>query len=118
MPKPRTRAEAAAYMREYRARKRADATTGAPVDVQDLAALESPDAAWRRMHPSAALVELARSLPDMEPDDGADFIPPHSGALAAPDARWRQFAPRIAFGSLSANIAATLTPEYAYSGAK
>ena len=96
MPKQRTREEAAAYMREYRARKR------------QLAALDSPDAAWRRMHPSAALVELARSLPDMKPIDGADIIPPRPGTLAAPDARWRTLGPRIAFGSLCANIAATL----------
>ena len=45
MPKPRTRAENAVYMREYRARKRAEATTAATVDVQDLAALAEPSAA-------------------------------------------------------------------------
>ena len=93
MPK-RARAE---YMRSYRLRRK-------------LAAVEGPDAAWRRMHPIAALVELARSLPNVEPDDGFLVIPPRPGTLAADDARWRQLAPRIAFGSLSANIAATLMP--------
>ena len=94
MPK-RDRAE---YMRSYRLRRK-------------LAAVEGPDAAWRRMHPSAALVELVRSLPDMEPDDGVDIIPPRPGTLTAPDARWRTLAPRVAFGSLTANIAATIAPE-------
>ena len=72
MPK-RARAE---YMRSYRLRRK-------------LAAVEGPDADWRRMHPIAALVELARSLPDMEPDDGYLVIPPRPGTLTAPDARWR-----------------------------
>ena len=84
-------------MRSYRLRRK-------------LAAVEGSDAAWRRMHPIAALVELARSLPDVEPDDGFLVILPRPGTLAADDARWRQLAPRIAFGSLSANIAATLMP--------
>ena len=95
----------AAYMRQYRARQ-----DRAGPNEDQLAALDSPDAAWRRMHPSAALVELARSLPDMKPIDGADIIPPRPGTLTADDTRWRTLAPRIAFGSLSANIAATLMP--------
>ena len=66
MPK-RARAE---YMRSYRLRRK-------------LAAVEGPDADWRRMHPSAALVELARALPDMEPDDGEGIIPPRPGTLTA-----------------------------------
>ena len=95
MPK-RARAE---YMRSYRLRRK-------------LAAVEGPDADWRRMHPSAALVELARSLRDMEPDDGYLVIPPRPGTLTAPDARWRTLAPRSAFFSLTGAIAATLTPGY------
>ena len=47
MPKQRTREEAAAYMREYRARQRPSAGadgvgTGAPFDLPDLAALAEP----------------------------------------------------------------------------
>ena len=57
-------------MRSYRLRRK-------------LAAVEGPDADWRRMHPSAALVELARALPDMEPDDGEGIIPPRPGTLTA-----------------------------------
>ena len=76
MPK-RAQAE---YMRSYRLRRK-------------LAAVEGPDADWRRMHPSAALVELARSLPDMEPDDGEGIIPPRPGTLTAPDARWSHARP-------------------------
>ena len=104
MPK-RDRAE---YMRQYRARQRRER----PIDAALLAALESPEADWRRMHPSAALVELARSLRDMEPDDGEGIIPPRPSTLAAPDARWRTLAPRSAFFSLTGAIAATLTPGY------
>ena len=100
----------AAYMREYRARKRTGAVTAATedatTDVQDLATLEAPVADWRSLPPVDALVTLARALPDVKPIDGADIIPPRPGILAAPDARWRSLAPRIAFGSLSANIAA------------
>ena len=99
MPK-RDRAE---YMRLYRARQRQVRTVP---DAAQLAALESPDADWRRLPPVAALVELARSLPNMKPIDGADIIPPRPGILAAEDARWRTLAPRVAFGSLSANLAA------------
>ena len=107
MPKQRTRAEAAAYMREYRARKRSGAATAATTtDVQGLATLEAPDADWRRLPPVDALVTLARALPDVKPIDGADIIPPRPGILAAEDARWRTLAPRVAFGSLSANLAA------------
>ena len=101
MPPQRDRA---AYMREYRRKHKA---RPAPNAAQ-LAALESPDADWRRMHPTAALVELARGLPDMEPDDGEYVIP--SRTLGSPDAHWRNAAPRAAFYVLSANIAATLTP--------
>ena len=61
MPK-RARAE---YMRSYRLRRK-------------LAALKSPDADWRRMHPTAALVELARAFPGEPPMDGDDTIPPAS----------------------------------------
>ena len=93
MPK-RARAE---YMRSYRLRRK-------------LAALEGPDADWRRMHPTAALVELARAFPGEPPMDGDDTIPPRPGALTAEDARWRSAAPWSAYLSLSANIAATLTP--------
>ena len=93
MPK-RDRAE---YMRSYRLRRK-------------LAAVEGPDADWRRMHPSAALVELGRALPDMEPDDGEGIIAPRPGTLTADDAHWRSAAPWSAYLSLSANIAATLTP--------
>ena len=42
--------------------------------------------------------------------DGEDIIAPRPGALTSPDARWRQAAPLSAFMSLSANIAASLTP--------
>ena len=87
----------AAYMREYRQRRK-------------LAALESPDADWRRMHPIAALVELARALPDMDPDDGEGIIAPRPGTLTADDARWRRLAPQGAFAWLSMMVAATVTP--------
>lgn len=110
MPKQRTREEAAAYMREYRARGRESAgaiTTDAPAGI-DLAALESLEADWRNLPPVDALVALARALPDMKPMDGADIIALHPGALAADDARWRILAPRIAYQSLTANIAATI----------
>ena len=93
MPK-RARAE---YMRSYRLRRK-------------LAAVEGPDADWRRMHPSAALVELARALPDMEPDDGEGIIPPRPGTLTAPDAHWRRLAPQGAFAWLSMMVPAALTP--------
>ena len=60
------------------------------------------------MHATAALVELARSLPDMKPDDGADITPPRLGTtIAAPDARWRTLAPSGAFYWLSTSIGAT-----------
>ena len=95
MPK-RDRAE---YMRSYRLRRK-------------LAAVEGPDAAWRRMHPSAALVELARALPDMEPDDGEGIIAPRApapsprpmptGAALAPHG------PRSSW--LTMNIAASIAP--------
>ena len=71
----------AAYMREYRARRNARRQGRTGPDVHQLAALESRDADWRRMHPIAALVELARALPDMEPDDGEGIIPPRPGTL-------------------------------------
>ena len=103
MPPQRDRA---AYMREYRRKHKA---RPAPNAAQ-LAALESPDADWRRMHPTAALVELARAFPGEPPMDGDDTIPPRPGALTAEDARWRSAAPWSAYLSLSANIAATLTP--------
>ena len=90
----RDRAE---YMRSYRLRRK-------------LAAVEGPDAAWRRMHPIAALVELARAFRGEAPMDGEDIIAPRPGALTSPDARWRQAAPLSSFMSLSANIAASLTP--------
>ena len=98
----------AAYMREYRARQRTGAdgaATGAPFD---LAALEAPDADWRRLPPVDALVRLARALPDAKPLDGADVLPSPPGALAAADARWRSFAPRIAFAVLTDCTAATI----------
>ena len=47
-----------------------------------------------------ALVELARALPDMEPDDGYLVIPPRPGTLTAPDAHWRRLAPQGAFAWL------------------
>ena len=100
MPKQRTRAEAAAYMREYRRRRK-----GASFD---LAALDSPDADWRSLPPVDALVTLVWALPDMQPIDGAGVIAAPPGALAADDARWRILAPRIAYQSLTANIAATI----------
>ena len=105
MPLQRDRA---AYMRQYRARQRRER----PIDdAALLAALESPEADWRRMHPSAALVELARSLRDMEPDDGEGIIPPRPGTLIAPDAHWRSAALRTAFVALTMNIAASIAPE-------
>ena len=100
----------AAYMREYRARQRESAGADgaeAPPGI-DLAALDSPDADWRRLPPVDALVALARALPDMKPIVGADILPSRPGALAADDARWRSLAPRIAYQSLTANIAATI----------
>ena len=63
------------------------------------------------MRPSAALVELARALPDMEPDDGEGIIPPRPGTLIAPDAHWRSAALRTAFVALTMNIAASIAPE-------
>ena len=63
------------------------------------------------MHPITALVELARALPDMEPDDGEGIIPPRPGTLTAPDAHWRRAAPRTAFVALTMNIAASIAPE-------
>ena len=116
MPKQRTREEAAAYMREYRARQRREAQAAASpstadttaLRLPDLAALESPEADWRSLPPVDALVTLARALPDVKPIDGAGVIASRPGALAADDARWRSLAPRIAYQSLTANIAATI----------
>ena len=102
MPK-RDRAE---YMRMYRARKR----RGRAPDAAQLGVLSAPDADWRRMHPSAALVELGRALPDMEPDDGEGIIAPRPGTLTADDAHWRRLAPQGAFAWLSMMVAAALTP--------
>ena len=75
------------------------------------AALESPDADWRRLHPTAALVELARALPDDAQDDGTGILPPRPGTIAAPDAHWRTLAPSGAFFWLTATIAATIGPD-------
>ena len=96
----------AAYMREYRRRRKgASAATEAPAGI-DLASLESPDADWRSLPPVAALVALARALPDESPLGGEDIAP--SRTLDAPDARWRTLAPRVAFRVLSMTIAATI----------
>ena len=79
-------------------------------DTAQLTALESPDADWRSLPPVAALVELARSLPDMEPDDGYLVIPPRPGTLASPDAHWRTLVPQGAFAWLSMMISAAIGP--------
>ena len=106
MPK-RDRAE---YMRLYRAKRKAERQDRAGPDEYQLAALDSPDADWRRLPPVAALVGLARALPDMEPDDGEGIVAPRPGTLTADDTHWRRLAPQSAFAWLSMMVAATLTP--------
>ena len=99
-------------MREYRAKRKAERQDRAGPDQSattrpELAGLESPDAAWRQLPPVAALVALARALLDLEPDGGADILPPRPGALVTAGARWRTFAPRVAFVVLSGALAAS-----------
>jgi len=95
----------AAYMREYR-RKRREAQAAASPSTADTTALEAPGADWRSLPPVDALVTLARAFPDESPLGGEDIAP--SRTLDAPDARWRTLAPRVAFRVLSMTIAATI----------
>lgn len=73
-PRHRNRTE---YMREYRARKRAEAATAA--DQREV--LAAADAPWRSMLPLEALAVLAAAFPDIRPGTPIGRMPPEAALI-------------------------------------